>query len=93
MTKASTKAPPGPRMDEYLLVAQALRSEMARRRLTQEALAALTGLSLATVGRTLRGKFRPETIMLIESKLDVPLRAAARTGSPVAADRYRGSDP
>ena len=89
MTKISTKTPPGaPRVDEYLLVAQALRSEMAKRRLTQEALAALTGLSLATVGRTLRGKFRPETIMLIESKLDVPLRAAGRTGSTVAAAEY-----
>ena len=75
-------------MDDDLLIAQALRSEMAKRRLTQEALAALTGLSLATLGRTLRGKFRPETIMLIESKLDVPLRAAARTGSTVAAAEY-----
>ena len=75
-------------MDEDLRIAQALRAEMARRRLTQEALAALTGLSLATVGRALRGKFRTETIMLIESKLDVPLRAAGRSGSTVAATAY-----
>ena len=48
---------------------------MATRRMTQEALSALTGLSLATVGRALRGKFRPETMMLIESKLEISLRA------------------
>ena len=76
------------RLDEYLRIAQSLRTEMAKRRLTQEALSALTGLSLATVGRTLRGKFRPETIMLIESKLDVHLRGAASTRATVAAAEF-----
>ena len=61
---------------------------MARRRMTQEALAALTGLSLATVGRTLRGKFRPETIMLLESKLAVPLRGPASGASTVSAAEF-----
>lgn len=83
-----SKMAPGQRRDDDERIAQALRAEMARRRMTQEALASLTGLSLATVGRTLRGKFRPETIMLIESKLGVPLRAAARSGSTVAAAQF-----
>ena len=81
-------APGEQRGDAYLLIAQALRAEMARRRMTQESLAVLTGLSLATVGRTLRGKFRPETILLIESKLDVPLRGGASTAATVAATEF-----
>lgn len=81
--------PKAPRADDaYLRIAQALRAEMARRRLTQEALAATTGLSLATVGRALRGKFRPETILLIESKLDVPLRGPAASSGTVAATAF-----
>lgn len=72
------------RAEDDRRIAQALRTELAKRRLTQEALAALTGLSLATVGRTLRGQFRPETITLIESKLDVPLRATRDADTAVA---------
>lgn len=74
-----------------LAIAEALRAEMAKRRLTQEALAKLTGLSLATIGRTLRGKFRRETIMLIESKLDARLARGSAAGAPTVSDAQFGS--
>jgi transcriptional regulator with XRE-family HTH domain len=88
MKSGSNDDPKEPRIDTYLRTAQALRTEMAQRRMTQEALAKLTGLSLATVGRTLRGKFRPETILLIESKLDVPLQGAARSPPTVSSAQF-----
>ena len=79
-----------PRGDgEHRQVSQMLRVELAKRRMTQDALAAVTGLSLATIGRALRGKFRAETIMLIESKLEISLGAAPRRDqhSMVAAEQ------
>jgi transcriptional regulator with XRE-family HTH domain len=74
--------------DERLMIARALRDELARRRMTQESLAALTGLSLATIGRVLRGSFRPQSIVLIESKLEVSLSGAGAESSRVAAPEY-----
>jgi transcriptional regulator with XRE-family HTH domain len=88
MPEPSTSRSGGQRIDDYLRVAQALRAELAKRRMTQEALSALTGLSLATIGRALRGKFRPETIVLIESKLEVSLKPAAAESATVADETF-----
>lgn len=74
--------------DPYLEAARTLRAELAKKRLTQEALAELTGLSLATIGRALRGKFRPETLALISDKLGVSVTGPSREEARTAASEF-----
>ncbi|KAB2849689.1 MAG: helix-turn-helix transcriptional regulator [Hyphomicrobiaceae bacterium] len=79
---------PSSKRDPYLETARALRAELAKKRMTQEGLAELTGLSLATIGRALRGKFRPETLALITDRLGVSVNGPAREETRTAAAEF-----
>lgn len=67
-------------------VAEAIRVEMARRRLTQRALADATGLKRSYIGRRMTGEvpFTTDDLVKVSAVLDVPLSTLLQTSERAA---------
>lgn len=67
-------------------VAEAIRVEMARRRLTQRALADATGLKRSYIGRRMTGEvpFTTDDLVKVSAALDVPLATLLQPSARVA---------
>jgi transcriptional regulator with XRE-family HTH domain len=68
-------------------IADTIREEIARRRISRQSLAELAKLSLSTLEKVLGGRrpFTLATTVRLEQALGVPLRKAAEVAAPVAA--------
>ena len=76
-------------------IAETIREEIARRRISRQALAEQARLSLSTLEKVLGGRrpFTLATTVRLEQALGVSLRKAEATPAPVAASPVNGDPP
>jgi transcriptional regulator with XRE-family HTH domain len=83
----------GAALEPHPDIALKVREELARRRLSRQALADQARVSLSTLEKALSGQrpFTPATVLRLEAALGISLRSAPAAGAPALAPDHMGA--